>query len=85
MSSIVPITPGIEDRRADARRIRIDEADDLDAELVPPLEQLARQRDGRRAGADEQQPLARADLPAQPLEGHAPADHAEHDQEGGES
>ena len=40
---------GIDDRRADRGRIRIDEADDLDAELLPPLEQLPRQRDrGRR-------------------------------------
>ena len=35
---------GVEHRRADPRRIGIDEADDLDAELVPALEELARQR-----------------------------------------
>ena len=65
---------GVEQRRADLRRIGIDEADDLDAELVAAREELARQVDGRGAGADEQQPLARPDPAAQPLEDHAPAD-----------
>ena len=36
---------GVDHRRADARRVGIDEADDLDAELLPALEQLARQAD----------------------------------------
>ena len=74
MSSIVPMTPGLITGRADPRRIGVDEPDDLDAELDAALVQLARQRHGRGARADEQQPLARPDRAAQPLEDQAPAD-----------
>src|SRR6187549_2916970 len=58
----------VEERRTDLRRIRVDETGDLDAELVAVLVELARQVHARRAGADEQQLLARADAAAQPLE-----------------
>ena len=66
MSSMRADDAGIDHRRADARGIGIDEADDIDAELLPPLEQLARQHDRRRAGADQQQPLARRQALDQP-------------------
>ena len=74
MSSIVPTTPGLMTGAPTRARIGIDEADDLDAQFLAPLEQLLRQRHGRGAGADEQQPLARADLPAHPFERQPPAD-----------
>ena len=44
----------VEHRHADPCRIRIDESDDVDAELLPPLEQLPCELDARPAGADEQ-------------------------------
>ena len=56
---MVPITPGLITGAPTFARIGIDEADDLDAELLPPLEQLPGQRDCRRSGADDQQTFAR--------------------------
>ena len=44
----VPMTPGLMHRRTDLRRIGIDESDDLDAQLVAPLEQLPRKLDAPR-------------------------------------
>ena len=61
MSSIVPTTPGLKIGRAEHRRIRVDEADDLDAKLVAAIVELAGKADRRRACADQQQTLARPD------------------------
>ena len=81
MSSMVPMTPGLITGVPTRGRIRIDEADDLDAEFLASLEQLARQADGGRSGADEQQPLARRHAARQPLEHQPPADdEQDHDQ-----
>ena len=65
----------IDDWCAHARRVGINEADDVDAKFVTPLEQLSRQRDRRGARPDEQQALTGTHAPAQPLEGHPPTDH----------
>ena len=42
----MPITPGLSSGLPTLCRVRIDEADDLDAELVAARVQLARQVDG---------------------------------------
>ena len=61
MSSSVPSTrPALQDRCADARRIRIDEADDLDAEIVRASISRARFTVAALM-PDEQQALARSD------------------------
>ena len=69
---------------ADERRVRIHKAYDFDAQFVPELEYLSCQRDGRLAGADEQQPFARPHSSAEPLEDHSPADHECDDEQGGD-
>ena len=65
---------GVQDGRADTRRIRIDEADNVDAELVAALVQLAGKLDGRRARADEEEPFARRRVPAEPRKDQPPRD-----------
>ncbi len=62
---------GIDDRLPDLRRIRIDEADDADAQFLAAFVQLARQRDGGVVGAHQQQPLARRDPLVEPGEQQA--------------
>src|SRR5678815_5134254 len=56
----------------------IDEPDDLNAEVLSGLEFIG-QRDGRRAGADEQQSLAMPDATTDPFEHGAPADRGAED------
>ena len=74
----------IEQGRPDPRRIGIDEPDDFDAQLVPVIVQLRGESDGRAAGPDEQQPLARTDAAAQPFEHHAPDDDNREQQDRGD-
>ncbi len=72
---------GIQTGGADARRIGIDEPDDLDAELMAPLEQLARQIDSRLALVPTSSSRSRgADVAAGPLERDAPADDQRDDE-----
>ena len=59
--------------RSDAIGIGIDETHEIDAELLTPLEQLARERHGRLAGAHDQQALRRPDAQREPLERQPPA------------
>ena len=76
MSSTVPMTPGSRRRPAIAAGSGIDEADELDAELVRRSDSSRASCDRRAARADDQQPLARPDVGRQPLERHAPAGSA---------
>jgi hypothetical protein len=69
---------GIEHGRPDPRRIRIDEPDNVNAHLVPPLVKLPRQLDRRRAGANDEQPLAWPHPATGPLEEQPPPD-GDHD------
>ena len=68
------MTPGFNTGGANQLWIGVDEADDLDAQLAPPLEQFARERHGGRAGADDEQSLAGRGVARQPIECHAPSD-----------
>ncbi len=58
---MVPMTPGLMSDVPTQCRIGVDEAHQLDAELLPAIEQLLRQRHGGAAGADDEQPLRRPD------------------------
>ena len=73
MSSIVPMTPGLS-TGAPTRAGSGSTKPTISTPSSSCCVQLARQRERRRAGADEQQPLARPDLPRQPLERQPPAD-----------
>ena len=71
MSSMVPMTPGLS-TGADPWGIWIDEADDLDAELLPALESS---RASATAAAVPTSSSRSLGAPArEPLESHAPAD-----------
>ena len=79
----VPTTPGLMSDVPTSCRIGVDEADQLDAELLPAIEQLLRQRHGGGAGADDQQALGRADAQREPLEREPPAgDQDDHEHRG---
>ena len=73
----------VEQRRADARRVGIDEADDLDAEIRRWCSSRASSIAGV-ARADEQQPLARPDANGQPGKAHPPADDRQGDEHRGD-
>jgi hypothetical protein len=77
-----PDHAGVDHRRADAFRIRIDEPDDFDPE-VRALVELTGEPDGGIARAHEQQAFRRTHLSNHPFEHQAPTEHECEDEAGG--
>src|SRR5690606_22932328 len=72
---------GIDHRLTDLGRIRIDEPDDLDAEIVTTFVEFLCEAEGHRVGAHEQQSLAWTEPAADPFPRQAPADDAAEDEQ----
>ena len=73
----------IDERRSDQLRIGVDEAHQLDAELLAAIEQLLRQRHRGAARADDQQALRGTDSEREPLERETPSgDQDDHERRG---
>ena len=80
MSAGVPTIPRVDDALADAGRVVVDEADDAIGEVVL-IEHLARDLARRVAGADKQQPLLELQRSGDAVEGQAPAENRDQEDE----